>query len=316
MERNLKHISQELKLPQESRDRIRSQLVSYQTEDEDVPIKKATLKRRVPLIIAAAVMVTALTLTAAAVVTHQFRNDIIISSKADIPKPSDKNVPYSYGVTVPGSRPSTPLDEMIEKARFKSDDWPVGMKIGGGAGVEGYALWDFVEVLSNDPVLRSRRVGRADGAEKMEYTAENPTNLLDTLTGRIMVNLTWMNDHYEYVPDANLSFTVVDKKGNYVSELFEALYTKPDDSGYVRIEFYNRAKEKKESNTYIIDGSFETAYYHTTPDGFEFVVCIDKGRVWADCNTNHAHISLYGVNLTNDEIEDILDNLSLSIGEQ
>lgn len=65
MERNFKRISDELKLPQESRERIRSQLSSYQKQSEDIPMKKATLKSRMPLIAAAVVMMMVLTLTAA-----------------------------------------------------------------------------------------------------------------------------------------------------------------------------------------------------------------------------------------------------------
>ena len=43
MERNFKRISDGLKLPQESRKRIRSQLASYQKRSEDIPMKKSTL---------------------------------------------------------------------------------------------------------------------------------------------------------------------------------------------------------------------------------------------------------------------------------
>lgn len=93
MERNFKRISDGLKLPQESRERIRSQLASYQKQSEDIPMKKSTLKSRVPLIAVAVVMMMALTLTAAAaVVVHLFRNDIIVSSRDDIPMPSSEMV--------------------------------------------------------------------------------------------------------------------------------------------------------------------------------------------------------------------------------
>ena len=280
-------------------------------------MKKANLKRRVPLLIAAAVMTAALTLTAAAVVSRQFRNDIIVSSKDDIPDPGDKEsgAPGMVAVVGPVGNAPFSLDEMIESDRFKTDDWPVGEMINGGV-LTDYFEWDSVEVLSSDPALRSRRVGRADGAEKMEYTAENPANLLDTLTGRATVDLTWMHDNYKYIPDANLSYVVTDKKGNYVSEMFEALYAKPDDSGYIRVTLENMAEADYFAQDYIIDGSYETAYYHTTPGGYEFLITMNTGNVWVDCNTSHAKISMYGAYLTSDEIEDILDNLSLSVAEQ
>ena len=182
MERNLKRISDALKLSQESRERIRSQLASYPKQSEVIPTRR-TLKSRIPLVVAAIMMAMALTLTATAAVVSLFRNNIIMSSKEDIPAPSTTD---SVGITSPFGTPPSPLDEMIENDRFKSDDWAYGSSIAGGVLSE-YLEWDFAEVLSDAPSLRSRRVGRTDGAEKMEYTAETPANLIDTLTGQCHV---------------------------------------------------------------------------------------------------------------------------------
>lgn len=316
MERNFKRISDGLKLPQESRERIRSQLASYQKQSEDIPMKKSTLKSRVPLIAVAVVMMMALTLTAAAaVVVHLFRNDIIVSSRDDIPMPSSENgAPGAVAIDGPGGNPPATLEETIKSNRFKSDDWVAGERINGGV-VSEYHQWDSVEVLSSDPVLRSRRIGREDGAEKMEYTAENPANLLDTLTGRVTFDLEWVNEHYDYVPDANLSFVVSDAKGDYVSENFDALYAKKNGSGYVDFTIENIAQADYFGQAYVIDGSYETAYYYTSVDGHEFLIEMDNGHVWARCCTSHANVSLHGAYLTTDEVEDILDNLSLAINE-
>ena len=43
MERNLKRISDDLKLPQESWERIRSQLASYEKQTEEIPMKQSNL---------------------------------------------------------------------------------------------------------------------------------------------------------------------------------------------------------------------------------------------------------------------------------
>lgn len=314
MEQSFKRISDELKLPQESRERIRSQLASYQKQSEDIPMKKSTLKSRVPLIAVAVVIMMALTLTAgAAVVVHLFRNDIIVSSRDDIPIPSSENgAPGAVAIGGPGGNPPSTLEEMIKSNRFKSDDWDAGEHINGGV-VSEYHRWDSVEVLSSDPALRSRRIGREDGAEKMEYTAENPASLLDTLTGRVTFDLEWMDEHYDYVPDANLSFVVSDAKGGYVSEVFDALYAKKDGSGYVDFSIENIAQADYFGQTYVIDGSYETAYYYTSVDGHEFLIKMDNGNVWAHCRTSHANVSLHGAYLTAEEVEELLDNLSLSI---
>ena len=317
MERSFKRISDELKLPKESRERIRFQLASCQKQLEDIPMKKTIFKPRRPLVAAAVVvvMVMTLTLTAAAAVVHLFRNDIIVSSSDDIPPLSSENSePGAFGVSAPGGHLPVALEEMIASNRVKSEDWDLGESINGGV-VSEYLQWDSVEVLSSDPSLRSRRIGREDGAEKMEYTAENPANLVDTLTGRVMFDLGWLGEHYTYAPDADLSFVVTDADGGYVSEYFSALYAKEDGEGYVHVEMYNTAQEDYFARTYIIDGGFETAYYYTSADGHEFLIEMDNENVWAECRTSHANVSLRGAYLTTDEVEEILDNLSLTINE-
>ena len=319
MERNLKRISDELKLPRESRERIRLQLASCQVEKEVIPMKKRNLKRSALLIAAVVVLALALAVTASAAVARLFRNDIIVPSEdaiaglsnASVGKNTDED---TVSVVAPNGTPPAPLDVITDSARFKSKDWAVGEGINDGLPLE-YSRWDFVEVISNDPTLRSRRVGREDGAEKMEYTAENPANLLGTLTGRVTFDLSWMDEHYDYVPDANQSRVVTDADGNYISEAFNALYAKPDESGYVSIELNNVAPADYFGQSYIIDGSFETSYYYTTPDGYEFLIEMNTGNVWAECRTGHAAVSLYGAYLSSEEIEAILDNLSLSISE-
>ena len=313
MERNFKRITDELKLPQESRERIRSQLSSYQKQSETIPMKKTNLNSHVPLIAVAVVMMMVLTVTACSTVVHLFRNDMIVPSRENIPVPSSENgAPGVVAVDGPGGNLPSTMEEMIKSNRFKSDDWDAGERINGGV-VSEYYHWDSVEILSSDPTLRSRRISRKDGAEKMEYTAENPANLLDTLTGRVTFDLEWMDEHYDYVPDANVSFVVSDAKGNYVSENFDALYAKKDGSGYVDFTMENIGQADYFGQSYVVDGSYETTYYYTSVDGHEFLIEMDNGNVWVQCRTSHANISLYGSNLTTDEVEDILDNLFLTI---
>lgn len=313
MDQDLKRISDGLRLPPESRERIRARLASCQDHKEEVPMKKSVLKTRVPLIAAAVIMAMALTLTAGAAVVQFFRNDIIVDSWEDIPDPADKSTPAAVGVTSPNGNPPFTLEEMIESSRFKSDGWSSKETIGGGGLVYGYNQWDNFKLIDNDSALRSRRVTRADGAEKMEYTAENPASLVDTLTGRVTCDLSWMGEHYDYVPDGNFSYVVTDPEGGYVCELLSALYAKQDGSGYIKVNISNTDRAENGSQTYIINGSFETAYYYTSADGYEFLITMHTGNVWANCKMSCAEVSLFGAYLTQSEIEDILDNLQLSL---
>lgn len=100
-----------------------------------------------------------------------------------------------------------------------------------------------------------------------------------------------------------------------MEELLSALYVKPDESGYVILTLKNFAKDDGTSPSYIISGSYEVAYYYTNSDGYEFLIKMDNGNVWAFCRTDRSDLSLYGAYLTEDEIEDILDNLSLFFPE-
>lgn len=123
-------------------------------------------------------------------------------------------------------------------------------------------------------------VGRM-ARRKWSILPKTPANLLDTLTGRVTFDLEWVNEHYDYVPDANLSFVVSDAKGDYVSENFDALYAKKNGSGYVDFTIDNIAQADYFVQTYVIDGSYETAYYYTSVDGHEFLIEMDNGHVWA-----------------------------------
>ena len=305
MERSFNRIPKTLKMPEESRERIRAQLASYAANQEVIHMRKTNLKKFIPLT-AAAIAILSLTL-AAAVIAPQFRNDIIVNSVDDIPDPAGTNAPGMIGIASPSGNPPPTLEEITECGRFKSDGWLSKETI------NGFGTWDDMEILDNDAPVRSRRVSRTDGAVKMEYTAENPIDLAETLTGRVSFDLSWMDGHYDYVPDANFSYVITDPEGNYAGEVFQALYAKRDKSGYIRVELDYTAEKEPLSPSYIVDGSYETAYYYTTPEGYEFLIQLHKGHVWVRCRTEYTGVGLSGAYLTRDEVEDILDNLSLSI---
>lgn len=305
MERSFNRIPKTLKMPEESRERIRAQLASYAANQEVIHMRKTNLKKFIPLT-AAAIAILSLTL-AAAVIAPQFRNDIIVNSVDDIPDPASTNAPGMIGIASPSGNPPPTLEEITESGRFKSDGWLSKETI------NGFGTRDDMEVLDNDAPIRSRRVSRTDGVVKMEYTAENPIDLAETLTGRVSFDLSWMDGHYDYVPDANFSYVMTDPEGNYAGEVFQALYAKRDKSGYIRVEFTRTTEKEAPSPSYIVDGSYETAYYYTTPEGYEFLIQLHKGHVWVRCRTEYTGVGLSGAYLTRDEVEDILDNLSLSI---
>lgn len=280
MERSFNRISKTLKMPEESRERVRAQLASCQNQKEEIPVKKAFLKTRV-LLIAAVVLAMTLTFAAAAVVAPQLL----------------------------GPLPPSPLEEVAEAFRYVSDNWLSKNSINGSLAFE-YNKWDDFELVDNDPALRSRRITRADGAVKMQYTAENPADLVDTLT-EVALDLSWLGEHYDYVPDANCSYVVTDPMGDYAGEVFLALYTKPDGSGYVNMEIEHTSFIP--IFTLLNTDRLESAHYYTPDNGYEFQIKMNNGHAWVEFDTAYTSFYLHGAHLTLDEIEEILDNLHFSI---
>ena len=56
-----------------------------------------------------------------------------------------------------------------------------------------------------------------------------------------------------YIPNENMSFVATNKDGDYASELFSALYSKQDNSGYVNVKIYNVAQADYFGQSYIIE---------------------------------------------------------------
>lgn len=194
------------------------------------------------------------------------------------------------------------------------DEWRNGEKIDGTIS-HLYTGWDHSELISDDPALCIRRITRTeDGAEKMQYMAEDPANLLPVLTGKIRFDLTWLAENYKTVIPDDQAFIIRDADGNLANEFFWASYGANDGKGWVRLEIMYDSTWNL-SPAYIMDDSFEEAYYYTTANGCEFLITADGDTVWASCTTVKTNVSLYGAYLTTRDLEQIVEHLSVSIAE-
>lgn len=270
-------------------------------------------KKHLPqLAVAAIIIAAALTLTAAAAaVIHQFRNDILISDLSEIPEPT------AVAVAEPASdrkAPKTLAERLADGPEITLEEWRNGEKIGGTTS-HLYGGWDHAELISDDPALCIRRITREeDGAEKMQYMAADPAALLPVLTGNIRFDLTWLSENYKAVSLDDQAFIIRDEDGGFVSEYFWAAYGASDGTGWIRLEIVHDTTWNM-SPTYIVDGTFEEAYYYTTAAGYEFLITADGDTVWADCTTAKTSVSLYGAYLTTADIEQIAEHLAVSIAD-
>ena len=259
MEENFKRIADAVRLPEGSRARIRAQIAS-RAEEQEASMQNKPKKHLPRLAVAAIIIAAALTLTAAAAVVHRFRNDIIVSSVSELPA-STEDTPTAVAVVTDSQSAAQTLDEILAEGPYiTAEEWESGEKIGGTTSAQ-YGGWDTAELISSDPALSVRRITReTDGAEKMQYMAEDPADLLPVLTGKIRFDLTWLSENYKAVTLDDQAFIVWDEDGNPVSEYFWAAYGANDGKGWFRLEIMHDTTWNL-SPAYIVDGSFEEAYY-------------------------------------------------------
>ena len=314
MEENFKRIADAVRLPEGSRARIRAQIAS-RAEEQEASMQNKPKKHLPRLAVAAIIIAAALTLTAAAAaVVHRFRNDIIVSSVSELPA-STEDTPTAVAVVTDSQSAAQTLDEILAEGPYiTAEEWESGEKIGGTTS-HLYGGWDHAELISDDPALCIRRITREeDGAEKMQYMAADPAALLPVLTGNIRFDLTWLSENYKAVSLDDQAFIIRDEDGGFVSEYFWAAYGASDGTGWIRLEIVHDTTWNM-SPTYIVDGTFEEAYYYTTADGYEFLITADGDTVWADCTTAKTSVSLYGAYLTTADIEQIAEHLAVSIAD-
>ena len=315
MEENFKRIADAVRLPEGSRARIRAQIAS-RAEEQEASMQNKPKKHLPRLAVAAIIIAAALTLTAAAAaVVHRFRNDIIVSSVSELPA-STEDTPTAVAVVTDSQSAAQTLDEILAEGPYiTAEEWESGEKIGGKTSAQ-YGGWDTAELISSDPALSVRRITReTDGAEKMQYMAEDPADLLPVLTGKIRFDLTWLAEHYSVVIPDDQAYIIRDEDGAFVSEYFSAAYGANDGKGWVSLDMDYDTTRKGLGPSYIVNGTFDQAYYYTTQDGYEFLITASRDKVWASCYTDHAAVSLYGAYLTTSDLEQIVEHLALSISE-
>lgn len=315
MEENFRRIVDAVRLPEGSRARIRAQIAS-RAEEQEASMQNKPKKHLPRLAVAAIIIAAALTLTAAAAaVVHRFRNDIIVSSVSELPAPTE-DTPTAVAVVTDSQSAAQTLDEILAEGPYiTAEEWETGEKIGGTTSAQ-YGGWDTAELISSDPALSVRRITReTDGAEKMQYMAEDPADLLPVLTGKIRFDLTWLAEHYSVVIPDDQAYIIRDEDGAFVSEYFSAAYGANDGKGWVSLDMDYDTTRKGLGPSYIVNGTFDQAYYYTTQDGYEFLITASHDKVWASCYTDHAAVSLYGAYLTTRDLEQIVEHLSVSIAE-
>ena len=167
-----------------------------------------------------------------------------------------------------------------------------------------------MDVIQAEGDLKSRIIYADNGAVKREYTAEDPCTLQDMISGDFQFDLAGLTADFETVPFANVLYNVTDKKDRYVGAHFAVLYAK--ENGYFGMEYSHCVEDRNDAhNQFVAEDNHDKAYFYTTPQGVPFLIEAYGDCVWASCTTEHSHISLYGGYLSTDDVEAVLDHITL-----
>lgn len=261
----------------------------------------------------AAILVIAFVSVAAATHHQKFDNEIILENMDEfkqVNEKPDRDTSVMIGLSSPNSPTPHSLEEMIEGSRFKSKDWESERTIGGGS--LSSDRWSRMEMIDAEGPLRSRKVYSYKGAVKTEYTAENPRMLQEFITGDFQLNIDALNTMYQYIPDGNMLYTIKDKHQKYRGMMFLTMYASDDGHSYFQLSSHHDLSSfNDQSNTYVLKNSYDVLYNYTNPHGVEFVIKIYGDCVWASSITKNSSFDLYGGYMSADEVEKVLDQVTL-----
>lgn len=300
-----------IEMPEDMKSRVLASC--REAQEEPVPVKKGRSPWKVVLV-AAVLVVCAVPVLAGQGDTLQ--NPTIVTDGQAVEEEGTRLLEEQghYSVVAPSSRTPHSLEEMTESRAFKWENWTSEENIGGTV-VTSMIDWVDMEVLEDEGPVKVREVYEKKGGMKTEYAAENPVDLQGLGTGYVTWDLTWMNGHYDYIPGANLLYVMEDRRGEPLGEYSGALYATKDRAGWFALDYsYTNTQAYDGSGDLVAESSYDLIYPYTTAQGHTFLLMFHGDCVWAECQTTYARVSLYGGYLEPEQVEELLDNLGLTIG--
>lgn len=322
MKSSYKEMMREVSLADQTKSRMLARLTEvngqYENEGQEGKVigMKHVSKKSVKGIVIAAAVVCLCVGTALAVCHQVFYNPAIVKDVhelMDIAEEGADSKASAIGIAIPVTGTPHAREDVIQEWSSAANDWDSETTIGGSFTSQ-YSDWQSLQVLEGEGPLKSRIIYDANGAEKRDYTAENPAGLLGLLSEHISLDLTWANEHYDSVPYGNRYYHIYAGDGTDVGEYLNFLYTYGDNA-YVSMEI---TCDLTHTNSGVNEGvkgdSFDEAYYYYMIDNnMEFLITAYGDIVWAECTTANCHVSLYAGHMTTAQVEDFLTHLDLSL---
>lgn len=272
-----------------------------------------------PLPVAAAIACLLVGTAAAIYAISDYRNAIIVKDEAEMRSVAmelwdgDEEHPlYSASAPAPASE-QLPLSGYIEAATYVADHWQDDTEMERELlGPDQVQDWTFAGYDVSEGPLWKRHAVTSAGWYKAQYVAEAVETLGEADPASIVFDLGLEDTDLAPIPHGNSLEIVKDADGRLLGAEAKLTFL-ADGEKYFQMEYSYEANAIDWGVTFVMRDEHDYASAFTTADGREFVITTSGDRLWAESVTPNETYFCYGIRLSIEEAEAILNDIRLEI---
>ncbi len=271
-----------------------------------------------PALAAAVIACLLLSVAAADYIVSEYKNAIIaensdemsaIVSGLEAASSDNGNTETTYSVSAPNSE-QPPLSDILESATMVADHWQEDMGLSWSPiGVEDRE-WRMDGVDVSEGALWKRRAVSENGLLKTQYTGETLDALNDADPDAVKVVL--RETDFTPIPYGNSLQIVRDKSGKVLGISYRACLVSEDDR-YFQMEYSREAKAVDWGADFVLTDDYDEVVRFTAEDGREYIIKTFGDRLWAESVTAWETYYCYGVGMSIEDAEDVLNDMWITV---
>ena len=285
----------------------------------DAPAERRSALRLLRPLPLAAVIAVLLIGTAAAYFSGVFRNPIVVENAEEahaaaekIMESYDDDSEHGYSYSEPAPEQS-PLSSCLEGATYTADHWLDEIYVDYQLlGVKKEQDWTFDGFDSSEGPLWKRHASTSDGWTKQQYVAETLVALNEADPAVISFNASMEDTGLSMIPFGN-RLEVVKDENDALLGVNAKLCWLSEDERFFQMEYSYESNDIDWGLNYVTRDAFDDVVEFTTEDGWEFVITTYQDRLWAESTTPNETYSCYGIGISIEEAEAILDSINVTI---
>lgn len=290
----------------------------------DAPAERRSALRLLrPLPMAAVIACLLIVSAAAAYVISNYRNPIIVtddeaaqavaSELEDISRDEDGYPVYS--VAGPAEEQGS-LSLSLEGATHIYDHWQdetdsMDLLV---LGIDVEPEWTFAGYDVSEGPLWKRHAVSSNGWTETQYVAETIEAMNSAEPDTVQFNISMAGTGLSLIPYGDELIVFRDKSDALLS-IYGKLCWLSEDERFFQMEYNYWSNPIDWGTEFIMGSEFDNVLTYTTDGGIEFVITTYQDHLWAESTTPNETYSFYGIGISIEEAESILDHISVTIYE-